>query len=112
MRHIWQKEVLKYSCPNKECALCNVKGAGNINYAGWINREKNIRRLSCSKCGKKFSSRKGSVFFGFKLDEKEIMNVVAYLLSGNTITATHRLTGVSKDTIMKIKKKFVEALVN
>ena len=56
----------------------------------------------CMKCGREFSSRYGSVFFGFHTEEDTIYRILKALSEGNGIRPCARIFGVHRDTVALI----------
>ena len=50
-------------CQNPRCLAFGTRGAGNVYVCGRIGKHKHIRQLRCRTCGKRFSERKGTVFY-------------------------------------------------
>jgi|GEM_PF-5841532 len=49
------------ACPNEDCSTFNRFDTGNLSVVEWIGNAKDIRRLYCSHCGKRFSERAGTL---------------------------------------------------
>ena len=81
------------TCPSCEAACWN----NGRNRSG-------TRRYRCSKCQKTFSETRWSVG-GMYLPRDKVLLVVHLLVEGNSIRSTERLTGVSRNTIMRLLKK-------
>lgn len=83
----------------KTCIECNAVCAK----AG--KRSDGLQRYRCSKCGKTSSDQKVQEnIFGTKQAVNDTMAMLAIqlLVEGNSIRSTERITGVHRDTIMKL----------
>lgn len=89
-------------CINDACALYQVKGHGNIKLMGHFGTGKLSHQVYCTLCRKSMSERYGTVYFHSPLGPDEIGRIVRCLMEGNGIRGTARITGHSKDTIMRI----------
>src|SRR5437773_5275484 len=64
-------------------------------------RPDGMQRYRCNQCGKTFSDRKQYTFHK-QLDEETAMMALHLIVEGNSIRSASRLTGLHRDTIMKL----------
>lgn len=88
-------------CPNRKCTNYGKRGLCNIvlydRYGKWGRK-----LLRCKTCNRRFSERKGSIFFGLHTDEKTIRKTLRCLSEGKSIRATASIIGIDKDTVHRI----------
>lgn len=89
-------------CSNKDCKEYGLRGQGNISVRGRYGKEKERILLYCRTCGKRFSSRRGTPFFGLHLSDDKIRQVVHHAAEGVGVRATARLLGLDKDTVNRV----------
>ena len=66
-------------------------------------RSDGLQRYRCSQCGKTFSDRKQFGMFGHKqIDEQRGLIALKLLVEGCSIRTAERMTGLHRDTIMKL----------
>lgn len=66
-------------------------------------RPDGLQRYRCTQCGKTFSDRKAFGLIGHKqTDEASSLLALKLLCEGNSIRSTSRITGLHRDTIMKL----------
>jgi len=87
------------ACPNPECGLFQRLGAGNLSVSDWIGKDRAIRRLYCSGCGKRFSERKGTVMQDSKLPEETVVRIIKCLVHGCSVEATADICEVDRRTV-------------
>ena len=97
-------DLSQHFCPNPECKDYGVRGAGNITTSTTYG-EQNIRLLRCMTCDKRFSERRHTAFFGLRIKEKDITEILSCLAEGNSIRGCARIKGVSKDTVQRILER-------
>lgn len=93
-----------YCCHNPRCVAYGSLGAGNLTTAGYVDKAKAIRQLLCRTCGKRFSSRRGTVFCRSHLPPQEVVNVLNHVQDGCGMRQTGRLTGHKEDTVIRYAK--------
>lgn len=99
-------DLKDFFCINRDCTDYRKKGQGNIiiyNRYGNSNR----RILKCKTCNVRFSERRNSFFFGLHTEETKVKDVIGYLLKGKSVREAASITGIDKDTVLRIWKKFV-----
>jgi transposase-like protein len=90
-----------FCCQNQRCVAYGSVGAGNLTTAGYVDPAKTIRQLKCRTCGRRFSSRKGTVFYRSHLSPAEVADVLAHVSEGCGMRQTGRLTGHKEDTVIR-----------
>ena len=82
-------------CPKGCNSICAKAG----------KRSDGLQRYRCGSCGKTFSDHKEQEnVFGTKqaVDDTKTLLAIQLLVEGNSIRSTERITGIHRDTIMKI----------
>lgn len=97
-------DLSRFCCQAPSCKLYGVRGAGNLSVCGLFGKRKHIRLLYCSTCKARFSERKGTAFFRSGLAPGLALSVLQHLAEGNGIRQTERLTGVHRDTVMRLAR--------
>ena len=60
------------------------------------------RLLVCRTCQKRFSERQGTPLFDCRLPEAKAVDVLAHLQEGVGVRKTGRLTGVNRNTVVRL----------
>lgn len=94
----------RFCCQSPACPLYGTRDAGNLSVRGLFGKHKHIRLLYCSACKARFSERKGTAFFRSGLAPELALSVLQHLAEGNGIRQTERLTGVHRDTVMRLAR--------
>lgn len=97
-------DILNHFCPNPECNDHGIRGTGNITTSTTFGKQK-IRLLRCKTCNKRFSERHNTVFFGLRLEEQTITDILFCLAEGVSIRSCARIKSVSKDTVQRILER-------
>src|SRR3954467_5634040 len=97
-------DLARFCCQNPDCSRYAQRGAGNLSVCGHYGKPRHFRLLYCNACKARFSERKGTPLFGSHLPPEKAHSVLALLDEGNGIRATERLTGVHRDTIMRLAR--------
>lgn len=98
-------DVRRYCCQNERCVAYGSVGAGNLTTSGWVDKGKTIRLILCKTCGKRFSSRKGTVFFRSHLPPGEVVNILNHVQEGCGMRQTGRLTHHKEDTVIRYARR-------
>jgi transposase-like protein len=69
-------------CPIKSCPSRGVIGAGNLKVHDSLRQ-----RYECEVCGKTFSAKKGTIFYGLKYDSQTVTRVLTLLALGCPLQA-------------------------
>jgi transposase-like protein len=94
-----------FACPNSDCAEFNHFDADNLSIAEWMGKDKNIRRLYCKTCGRRFSEREGSLMQYTKLSQAEVVRIVKCLGHGCSVEATADICEVDTRTVQRLLEK-------
>jgi transposase-like protein len=84
-------------CPNKGCSAYGKIEAGNIVKYG--KSPQGRQRYQCRMCKKVFNERVGTLFYGKRTAEKDIVESLAMLAEGVGMRATARVKGIKRDTL-------------
>lgn len=90
-------------CLNPSCDLYGELGKGNIRKNG--HTKQNRQRYQCTLCGQTYSERKGTVFYGLRMEEDKVLQTLAMLAEGSRISSVARVQGVKEDTVVKWLKR-------
>jgi hypothetical protein len=90
-----------FCCQNKRCVAYGTRGAGNLRFAGRIGKHKDIRLLQCRTCKKRFSQRKGTVFYRSHTPVEKVVSILEHVQEGCGMRATGRLLRVKEDTVIR-----------
>lgn len=63
---------------------------------------KGDQRFKCTECGKRFSIAKEKLLSGMILSEEKALMCLNLLVEGNSVRATERITGVHRDTVLRL----------
>lgn len=91
-------DVSRLFCPNGDCPDYSQFGRGNLRPRRQYGKARRWM-IECRSCGKEFSQRRGTVFFGLHASEEVIGRTLQCVAEGNGIRATARIQGVNKDTV-------------
>ncbi len=94
-------KFLDISCPNPNCNHHAKKGLGNVVSNGTYRTRSTgkARLFLCRTCGKAFSSRTGTAFFGLRSPKKKVLMGLKLLAEGLGLRGTSRVLEVKLDTI-------------
>jgi transposase-like protein len=98
-------DLARLCCLNERCVAYGARGAGNLSVCGHMNRAKTIRQLYCCTCKKRFSERKGTVFYWSHLPEHKVVAILRHVQEGNGMRQTGRLVGSKEDTVIRYVRK-------
>jgi stress response protein SCP2 len=99
-------DTSKYVCLNKECKKYKkANDDGYIRFYSIEGKNKDIIYLKCTCCGRRFSERKGTIFFNKKSSPEEIVQALKATSEGTGIRATARIFKKDKDTILSWVKQ-------
>jgi transposase-like protein len=94
------------ACPNPDCADYGRRGAANLRPHGWSTRDKRVRCLRCTTCGRHFSERANTPLFGLRTDEGTLVAIARHLAEGVGSRATARLCKVGRNTVSRFIRRF------
>ena len=93
-------DLSQFCCQNPRCVAYGSRGAGSLTVCGRIGKHKDIRPLRCRTCGKRFSERKGTVFYRAHVPPADIGSILRHVHEGGGMRQTGRLTGHTEDTVI------------
>jgi len=95
-------DLQAFCCQNPDCPDYGRRGQGNLRVAFRYGPGKRRRYLACRTCQQRFSERQGTALFDCRLPEDKATAVLAHLQEGVGIRKTSRLTGVNKNTVVRL----------
>jgi transposase-like protein len=95
-------DLQEFCCQNPDCPDYGRRGHGNLRVAFRYGSAKQRRCLACRTCQYRFSERQGTALFDCRLPEEKVLAVLAHLQEGVGIRKTSRLTGVNKNTVVRL----------
>jgi hypothetical protein len=98
-RHV-QEDLSPFCCQNEGCPDYGKRGHGNLTVCMRYGKCQR-RLLYCKTCKARFSERKGTPLFDTRLPEEKVVAVLAHIAEGVGVRKTGRLTGVTKDTVVR-----------
>ena len=99
------EDLSRFCCLNDRCLAFGARGAGNLSVCGYINKAKGIRLLYCCTCKKRFTERKGTVFYRAHLPPAKVVDILNHVQDGNGMRQTARLVGTKEDTVIRYVRK-------
>jgi transposase-like protein len=94
-----------FACPNEDCSDFNRFGAGNLSVCERTGKDRQIRRLYCRSCGRRFSERQGTLLEYAKLPEKTVVQIVKCLAHGCSVEATADICEVTPRTVESLLER-------
>lgn len=91
-----------FACPNPDCSHFNRFDAGNLSVVEWTGKNKDIRRLYCSMCKRRFTERQGTLLRYSKLPEATVVRIVQCLGHGCSVEATADICDVDPRTVDRL----------
>ncbi len=91
-----------FACPNPDCSHFNRLDAGNLSVVEWTGKHKDIRRLYCNHCKRRFTERQGTLLRYAKLPEEAVVRIVKCLGHGCSVEATADICDVDPRTVDRI----------
>lgn len=89
-------------CPNEACRDHGKLQDGDKqkNLIKFGKTEKGVQRFKCKTCKKTFTETYGTIFYGKRTPEREILEVLALLAEGSRISSLSRVKRHKEDTIL------------
>jgi transposase-like protein len=88
-------------CPNEACAdYGKLQDSQHQNLQKFGKTRKGVQRYRCKTCWKTFTETYGTIFYGKRTPEHEILETLALLAEGNRISTLSRVKGHKEDTIL------------
>lgn len=97
-------DLSRFCCQQPQCPDYGKRDAGNLSVCDRYGPKKERRMLYCKSCKRRFSERKGTVFFRSRLPEQKILSVLDHVAESCGVRKTGRLTGVNKNTVVRYSK--------
>jgi transposase-like protein len=91
-----------FACPNPDCSHFNRFAAGNLSVVEWTGKRKDIRRLYCSACKRRFTERQGTLLRYSKLPEETVVRIIKCLGHGCSVEAAADICEVDPRTVDRI----------
>jgi transposase-like protein len=85
-------------CPYEDCSDYQRVDKGNIIHYG--KSRQGQQRYQCKSCQRTFNEHSGTVFYGRKRSETEILECLALLAEEVRISSISRTKGIKEDTIL------------
>lgn len=98
-------DLQHFCCQNPDCPDYGQRGLGNLRVAFRYGTAQRRRYLACRTCQHRFSERQGTALFDCRLPEAQAVSVLAHLQEGVGIRKTSRLTGVNKNTVVRLARQ-------
>lgn len=94
-------KFLDVACPTPRCNCRGKTGLGNVVSNGTYRTRSTgkARLFLCRACGKAFSSRTGTVFFGLRTRKRTVLLGLRLLAEGLGLRGTARVLEVKLDTV-------------
>jgi LacI family transcriptional regulator len=93
-------DLRRFCCQNPDCPDHARRGHGNLTVCGRYGKHQR-RLLYCRSCKARFSERKDTPLFGYRLPADKAASILAHLQEGVGVRKTGRLVGASKDTVVR-----------
>ncbi len=90
-----------FCCQNERCVAYGSYGAGNLHVCGRLGKDKSIRLLKCRTCQKRFSERKGTVFYRSHTPPRKVVSILNHVQEGCGMRQTGRLEKVKEETVIR-----------
>ncbi len=89
-------------CPNATCPdYGKLKDDDQRNITKYGKTRAGVQRYQCKTCQKTFTETYGTIFYGKRTPEHEILETLALLAEGNRISTLSRVKGHKEDTILQ-----------
>jgi hypothetical protein len=98
------EDLNAFCCLNKRCIAYGSRGAGNLRVCDQVGKNRDIRLLKCRLCKKRFSERKGTVFYRSRLPVSQVVKVLEHVQEGVGMRKTGRLEHLKEDTVIRYAK--------
>jgi len=96
-------------CPNEKCPLYRISDGGNIvKFGEYPSKRGGRARYLCRACGKTFSERASSKFYGLHADEETVGKFLGELKSGKSLSKISREMGFKIDTLRSWRDRFFD----
>jgi transposase-like protein len=85
-------------CPYEDCPEYRQVDHGNV--IGYGKSRQGQQRYQCKICRRTFNAHSGTVFYGRKHSEADILECLALLAEGVRISSISRTKGIKEDTLL------------
>lgn len=99
------EDLSGFCCQNERCVAYGSRGMGNLTVCGHLGKHQQIRLLYCKTCKKRFSERKGTVFYRSQLPLQKIVAILQHVQEGCGMRQTGRLEGVKDRTVIRYARR-------
>ena len=94
-------DLSAFCCQNERCVTYGRRGQGNLFVCERVGKRKDIRLLKCRTCKRRFSERKGTVFYRAHTPLDQVVSILGHVGDGCGMRQTGRLTGHKEDTVIR-----------
>lgn len=96
-------KFLEVACPSARCKHAGKTGLGNVVGNGTYHTRSSgkARLFLCRTCGRAFSSRMGTAFFGLRTSKRIMLLGLRLLAEGLGLRGTSRVLEVKLDTVRR-----------
>ena len=98
-------DLSHFCCQNKRCVAYGTRNGGNLTVCEYVGKNKDIRRLYCSACKRRFTERQGTLLRGTKIPEETVVRIVKCLTHGCSVEATADICDVDPRTVDRILER-------
>ena len=84
-------------CPHETCTAHGKVGSGNI--IGYGKSKQGVQRYYCKSCERAFNANYGTLFYRRRKSATEIIEVLALLAKGTSLSAVVAAKGYKEETI-------------
>lgn len=95
------EDLSVFCCQNPRCVAFGARNAGNLTVCGRIGKHKQIRHLYCRTCKKRFSERKGTIYYRTRHRQEKTDSILRHIAEGCGVRQTARLEGVKDATVIR-----------
>jgi transposase-like protein len=89
-------------CPHEVCPdYGKLQNDRQRNIQKFGKTRKGVQRYRCKTCGKTFTETYGTILYGKRTPEHEILETLALLAEGSRISTLSRVKGHKEDTILQ-----------
>ncbi len=97
--------ITRAYCINEQCKDYGTRYSNNIRTRGFFGKNKDRQLLCCTTCGKRFSQAQLTPFFGLRLEQKKIHQIILLSAKGESIRSIGRKLKVDKDAVNRVVLK-------
>jgi transposase-like protein len=97
--------LASFACPNPDCSHFNRFDAANLSVVERTGKNRDIRRLYCSACKRRFTERQGTLMRDTKIPDETVVRIVKCLTHGCSVEATADICDVDPRTVDRILER-------